>query len=86
VPYIGVLPQFLAHYDFLAKDGVQVSDGSWQRAFALGGLLGTEFRVKRGAVFVEGGYRQVLYRSADTLDSFPTLNGLFANLGFRLTF
>ena len=28
-PYIGVLPQFLAEYSFLARDGVQIQDGSW---------------------------------------------------------
>jgi len=78
VPYIGVLPQFVADYSYLA------GDGEWRTAFGLGGLLGCEFRVKHGAIFVEGGYRHVLLRSAP--DYYPSLSSAFANLGFRLTF
>ncbi len=84
VPYFGVLPQFVADYSFLARDGVQANDGQWRTSFAIGGLIGSEFHVKYGAIFVEGGYRQVLLRSAP--DFLPTLSGIYVNLGFRASF
>lgn len=84
VPYIGVLPQFVADYSFLARDGVRISDGEWRIGFGIGGLAGTEFRFNHGAVFVEGGYRHMLLRSAP--DTHPTFNSIFANVGIRLTF
>lgn len=83
VPYLGILPQFLAEYGFLSQDGV-AGQGEWRTSFALGGLAGTEFRVRHGAVFVEGGYRHVLTREVP--DYFPSLHGVFANVGFRATF
>lgn len=84
VPYIGVLPQFIADFSYLTRDGVRVTDGEWRTGFGIGGLIGTEFRIKHGAVFIEGGYRYVLLRSAP--DYLPSLNSIFANLGFRFTF
>jgi hypothetical protein len=84
VPYIGVLPQFIADYTFLAKNGTQITSGQWNTAFGIGGLVGNEFRIKHGAVFVEAGYRYVLLLTVP--DYLPTLTGLFANLGYRVTF
>jgi hypothetical protein len=84
VPYIGVLPQFVADYSFLARDGVRISEGEWRVGFGLGGLAGTEFRFNHGAVFIEGGYRHMLLRSAP--DTHPTFNSIFANAGIRVTF
>ena len=84
VPYIGVLPQFVADYSFLSRDGVRISEGEWRIGFGIGGLAGTEFRFNHGAVFVEGGYRHMLLRSAP--DTYPTFNSIFANAGIRLTF
>ena len=89
VPYIGVLPQFIAANAFLTRDGTQVDDPTavtWRTAFGIGGLIGTEFRVKRGAVFVEGGYRYAIRFGDTPPDYLPTFNTLFANLGFRLSF
>jgi hypothetical protein len=89
VPYIGVLPQFIAVNSSLTKDGVIVEDPTytgWHTAFGIGGLIGTEFRIKRGAVFVEGGYRYVIRFGDAAPDYVPTLNTLFANLGFRVGF
>jgi hypothetical protein len=83
-PYIGVLPQFAAEYSFLARDGVAIEDGTWRTQFGLGGLLGAELRLRRGAVFVEGGYRHMLNR--DQRDDFASLNGVFVNLGYRVSF
>lgn len=84
VPYIGVLPQFVADYSALARDGVAIEAGQWKTQFALGGLVGVELRLRRGAVFVEGGYRYVFDRPETT--DFPSLSGIFANLGYRLNF
>ncbi len=84
VPYIGVVPQIMADYSFLTQDGVRRGDGEWRVGFGLGGLAGTEFRFKYGAVFVEGGYRHMLLRSAP--ESLPSLSSIFANVGLRLTF
>lgn len=84
VPYIGVLPQFVADYSALARDGVAIEPGQWKTQFALGGLAGIELRLRRGAVFVEGGYRYVFDRP-ETVD-FASLSGVFANLGYRLNF
>ena len=84
MPYIGVLPQFVADYSFLSRDGVRISEGEWRIGFGIGGLAGTEFRFNHGAVFVEGGYRHMLLRSAP--DTYPTFNSIFANAGIRLTF
>lgn len=89
VPYIGVLPQFIAVNASLTSNGVIVEDPStsgWRTAFGIGGLVGTEFRVKRGAVFVEGGYRYAIRFGDPAPEYVPTLNTLFANLGFRLSF
>ena len=83
-PYIGVLPQFAAEYSFLARDGVAIEDGTWRTQFGLGGLLGGELRLRRGSVFVEGGYRHMLNR--DQRDDFASLNGVFVNLGYRVSF
>lgn len=89
VPYIGVLPQFIAVNANLTNNGVIVDDPStsgWRTAFGIGGLIGTEFRIKRGAVFVEGGYRYAI-RFGDPAPAYvPSLNTLFANLGFRVGF
>ena len=52
--------------------------------FAIGGLLGVELRLRRGAMFVEGGYRYVV-NGPDNQD-FASLSGVFANLGYRLNF
>ena len=84
VPYIGVLPQVVADYSFLTQDGVRIGDGEWRVGFGLGGFGGTEFRFKYGAVFVEAGYRHMLFRSAP--QTVPSLNSIFANVGLRLTF
>ena len=84
VPYIGVLPQFVADFSALARDGVAIEPGQWKTQFALGGLAGIELRLRRGAVFVEGGYRYVFDRPETT--DFASLSGVFANLGYRLNF
>ena len=84
VPYIGVLPQFLADFSALARDGVAIEAGQWQTQFAIGGLIGSELRLRRGAVFVEGGYRYVIGRPEQA--EFASLSGIFANLGYRLNF
>lgn len=84
VPYIGVLPQIVADYSFLAQDGMRRSDGEWRVGFGLGGFGGSEFRFKYGAVFVEAGYRHMLLRSVP--ETLPSLNSIFANVGLRLTF
>ncbi len=84
VPYIGVLPQFVADFSALARDGVAIEAGQWKTQFALGGLAGIELRLRRGAVFVEGGYRYVFDRPETT--DFASLSGVFANLGYRLNF
>ena len=84
VPYIGVLPQFIADNSALARDGIPIEEGQWRTQFALGGLVGTELRLRRGAMFVEGGYRYVFNRP--DLPDFATLSGVFANLGYRLNF
>ena len=84
VPYLGVLPQFVAEYSFLARDGVAIEDGAWRTQYGLGGILGSELRLNRGAVFVEGGYRHIFGR--EDRENFASLKGVFANLGYRLNF
>lgn len=84
-PYIGVLPQFLAEYSFLARDGVQVQDGSWMSQFGIGGLLGAEIRLRRGSVFVEAGYRYMVWGRQER-DEYATLNGAFGTVGYRVNF
>ncbi len=84
VPYIGVLPQFVADFSALARDGVAIEAGQWKTQFGLGGLVGVELRLRRGAVFVEGGYRYIFDRPETT--DFASLSGVFANLGYRLNF
>ncbi|MBL8633184.1 MAG: hypothetical protein JNM40_08155 [Myxococcales bacterium] len=84
-PYIGVLPQFLAEYSFLARDGVQIQDGSWMSQVGLGGLLGAEIRLRRGGVFIEAGYRHVIWGRTERTD-YASLNGVFGNLGYRVNF
>lgn len=83
-PYFGVLPQFAAEYSFLARDGVAIEDGAWKTQFGLGGLIGAELRLRRGSVFLETGYRHMLNRQQR--DDFATLNGVFVNLGYRVSF
>lgn len=84
VPYVGILPQFIADNSALTRDGVQLGDAAWRTGFGVGALLGNEFRFKHGAVFLEGGYRHVLLRSAPV--EIPSLSGIFVNLGYRATF
>jgi len=84
-PYIGVLPQFLAEYSFLARDGVQVQEGSWMSQMGIGGLLGTEIRLRRGSVFVEAGYRYMIWGRTDRPE-YATLNGVFGTMGYRVSF
>ena len=84
-PYIGVLPQFLAEYSFLARDGVQIQDGSWMSQVGLGGILGAEIRLRRGSVFMEGGYRHIIWGRTERTD-YASLNGVFGNLGYRVNF
>ena len=84
-PYIGVLPQFLAEYSFLARDGVQIQDGSWMSQVGLGGLLGAEIRLRRGGVFIEAGYRHIIWGRTERTD-YASLNGVFGNLGYRVNF
>ena len=84
-PYIGVLPQFLAEYSFLARDGVQIQDGSWMTQVGLGGLLGAEIRLRRGSVFMEAGYRHIIWGRTERTD-YASLNGIFGNMGYRVNF
>lgn len=84
VPYLGVLPQVLYDFSYLSRDGIRITDGEWRLGFGIGGLVGTEFHLKRGAVFAEGGYRHVLIRTAP--DDHPSLNGVFVNIGYRVAF
>ena len=84
-PYIGVMPQFLAEYSFLARDGIQIQDGSWMSQVGLGGLLGAEIRLRRGSVFVEAGYRHIIWGRAERAD-YASLNGVFGTMGYRVNF
>jgi len=84
-PYIGVMPQFLAEYSFLARDGIQIQDGSWMTHVGIGGLLGAEIRLRRGAVFVEAGYRHIVYGRSERME-YASLNGVFGTLGYRVNF
>ncbi len=84
-PYIGVLPQFLAEYSFLARDGIQIQEGSWMSQVGIGGLLGAEIRLRRGSVFVEGGYRHIIWGRTERAE-YASLNGAFGTMGYRVNF